>query len=58
MMAGKMAGLIAVLSVSTILNVLVYTKQSSTSKTAYKRYLATVFHTFSWYDYELKPGSK
>lgn len=59
-MAGKMAGLICVLSVSSILNVLVYTKQSSTPTTAYKRYLATVLHTFTWYDTdtELKPGSR
>lgn len=57
MFAGKLAGLLSVLAVPSILNVLVHTKESATPMTAYRRYLATILHTMSWYDNELKPGS-
>lgn len=57
MFFGKLNGLLAVLAIPTILKILVKTKESATSMTAYRRYLATIFHTMSWYDHELKPGS-
>lgn len=58
MLLGKIMGLIAVIAIPTILNVLRETKNSGTPKTAYKRYIATVFHTFNWYEDELKPENK
>lgn len=58
MFAGKLCGLLAVLAVPSILKILMCTKQSSTPFTAYKRYLQTIFHTLSWYEDELKPGSR
>lgn len=58
MFAGMLVGLLAVLAVPTILRVLVFTKGSSTPMTAYRRYLQTIFHTMSWYDEDLKPGTR
>lgn len=58
MFTGKLYGLIAVLSVPSILKILIHTRNSSNSCKAYKRYIATIFHTISWYENELKPGSR
>lgn len=58
MFAGKLCGLISVLSIPSILKILVHTKQSSEPVTAYKRYIQTVFHVLVWYGTDLKPGSK
>lgn len=58
MVTGAMAGLIAVLAIPSILDVLIFTKGSSIPRTAYKRYVETIFHAMSWYDHDLKPGSK
>lgn len=58
MFSGKLIGLLAVLAIPSILKVLDGTKESGTSMKAYRRYLATIFHTVSWYKEELKPGSK
>lgn len=57
MFAGKMSGLLAVLSIPSILNVLMFTKGSGISLTAYRRYMQTIFHTMTWYEHELTPGS-
>ncbi|XP_065085603.1 uncharacterized protein LOC135707681 isoform X2 [Ochlerotatus camptorhynchus] len=51
-------GLISVLAIPSILEVLIFTQQSSTTTTAYKRYVLTVLHTLNWYFEELRPGSK
>nr|XP_023029586.1 uncharacterized protein LOC111517615 [Leptinotarsa decemlineata] len=51
-------GLVAILSIPTILRILIFTKQSSSAVTAYKRYVATIFHMTIWYDEDFKPGSK
>lgn len=58
MFAGKLSGLIAVLAVPSILKILVCTKASSVPFTAYHRYLQTIFHTMTWYEEELKVGSR
>lgn len=58
MFAGKLSGLLAVLAVPSILKILVHTKASSAPLTAYRRYLQTVFHTMTWYEEELKVGSR
>ncbi len=58
MFAGKLIGLISVLAIPSILNILDYTKESGTSMKAYRRYLATIYHTVTWYKDELTPGSK
>lgn len=55
---GKLCGLLAVLAVPSILKILMHTKASSTPYTAYKRYLQTIFHTITWYECDLKPGSR
>jgi hypothetical protein len=51
-------GLLAILSIPTILNVLVHTNQSSSDYTAYKRYMQTIYHTLLWFRNDLKPGTK
>lgn len=51
-------GLLAILSIPTILNVLVHTNQSSTDYSAYKRYMQTIYHTLLWFRHDLKPGTK
>ncbi|KAF5308190.1 hypothetical protein FQR65_LT06370 [Abscondita terminalis] len=58
MFIGKLLGLLTVISTPTILKVLVFTNMSSDPLTAYKRYLATIFHMCVWYDNDFKPGSK
>lgn len=55
--SSMLQGLVAVLSVPSILRVLVGTRRSSSVFTAYKRYLSTLLHTISWFEHELKPGS-
>ncbi|XP_062556449.1 uncharacterized protein LOC134221269 isoform X2 [Armigeres subalbatus] len=57
MFVAKLCGLLVVLAVSSILNVLIYTNQSSTAVTAYKRYIATIMHTLNWYYEDLLPGT-
>lgn len=51
-------GLVAVFAVPSILSVLEGSQRSSSMYTAYKRYLSTLLHTTSWFETELKPGSK
>ena len=51
-------GLLAILAIPSILNVLVFTEKSSSDQTAYKRYMQTIYHTLSWFRYDLKPGTK
>ncbi|XP_059048670.1 uncharacterized protein LOC131843902 [Achroia grisella] len=52
-----MIGLIAVISVPSILKILVSTRRSNSVFTAYRRYLSTLLHVTSWFENELKPGS-
>lgn len=58
MFFAKCLGLIAVLSVPSVLKILMFTKMSSSELTAYKRYVATIMHMKVWYDSDFKPGSK
>lgn len=55
---GMYCGLIAILSIPSILNVLVHTNKSSSDMTAYKRYIRTIYHTLTWFRHDLKPGTK
>ncbi|XP_017784036.1 PREDICTED: uncharacterized protein LOC108567847 [Nicrophorus vespilloides] len=57
MFYGKLMGLIAILAVPSILHVLKYTKMSNEPKTAYRRYLATLFHMIIWYNEDFNPAS-
>ncbi|XP_053695945.1 uncharacterized protein LOC128743407 [Sabethes cyaneus] len=57
MFVAKLCGLLVILAVPSILDVLVYTKQSSTALTAYRRYIATIMHVLNWYYEDLTPGS-
>lgn len=55
--SSMLMGLVAVFAVPSILKVLVGSRRSSSVYTAYKRYLSTLLHTISWFEYELKPGT-
>lgn len=58
MFSGMMIGLISILAVPSVLRVLMFTKGSGSPMTAYRRYIRTIFHTMSWYEEELTPGSR
>lgn len=45
------------LAIPTILEVLVHTKRSGSSFTAYQRYVATILHMTIWYEEDFKPGA-
>lgn len=49
MMVAKLVGLVAVLAIPSIVDVLIFTKQSGTPCTAFRRYVSTILHTFIWY---------
>lgn len=51
-------GLFALICEPNGARILDRTQQSSTSVTAKKRYISTILHMLSWYEDELKPGSK
>ncbi|XP_028172961.1 uncharacterized protein LOC114361931 [Ostrinia furnacalis] len=51
-------GLVAVFAVPSILRILVSTRRSNSTYTAYKRYLSTLLHTITWFENDLKPGSR
>ena len=52
MMIAKLSGLLTLLAVPSILEVLIFTKQSGTPCTAFRRYVSTILHTFVWYETE------
>ncbi|XP_058799706.1 uncharacterized protein LOC131669095 [Phymastichus coffea] len=52
MMIAKLSGLLTLLAVPSILEILVFTKQSGTPCTAFRRYVSTILHTFVWYEKE------
>ncbi|XP_014218333.1 uncharacterized protein LOC106646727 [Copidosoma floridanum] len=56
MMIAKLSGLLALLAVPSILDILIFTKQSGTPCTAFRRYVSTILHTFVWYEKE--PGKQ
>ena len=50
MMIAKLSGLLALLAIPSILDILIFTKQSGTPCTAFRRYVSTILHTFVWYE--------
>ena len=56
MMIAKLSGLLTLLAVPSILDILIFTKQSGTPCTAFRRYASTILHTFVWYEKE--PGKQ
>ncbi|OXU29678.1 hypothetical protein TSAR_007864 [Trichomalopsis sarcophagae] len=56
MMIAKLSGLLTLLAVPSILEILMFTKQSGTPCTAFRRYVSTILHTFVWY--EKTPGKQ
>uniref|UniRef100_A0A182PCJ1 ER-bound oxygenase mpaB/mpaB'/Rubber oxygenase catalytic domain-containing protein n=1 Tax=Anopheles epiroticus TaxID=199890 RepID=A0A182PCJ1_9DIPT len=58
MFIGKLCGLLAIITVPSILRVLVHTNQSSEPRTAYRRYVATIMHTLEWYYEDFIPTSR
>jgi len=56
MMIAKLCGLVSLLAISTILDVVMFTKKSNTPCLAYRRYAETILHTFVWH--EKDPNSK
>lgn len=57
MVTGKLVGLVSVLSIPTIIRVLMTANGSTSPMKAYRRYMQTIFHMFSWYTDELRPGT-
>ncbi|CAG9808283.1 unnamed protein product [Chironomus riparius] len=57
MMFAMYLGLVAILAIPSVLKILIYTKKSSPTEAAYKRYIQTIFHTLRWFRYDLKPGT-
>lgn len=49
MMIAKLSGLVSLLAISTILNVVMFTKKSGTPCLAYRRYASTILHTIVWH---------
>ncbi|XP_053674150.1 rubber oxygenase-like [Anopheles nili] len=58
MFVGKLCGLLAIITVPSILRVLIHTNQSSEPLTAYRRYVSTLMHTLEWYYEDLVPSSR
>lgn len=54
----NLAGLVLLLSVPNGLRILHGTGKSSTPNTARNRYIDTITHTISWYDYPLDNSTK
>ncbi|XP_032527850.2 uncharacterized protein LOC116778090 [Danaus plexippus] len=52
-----MPGLVSVFAIPSILKVLCGSRRSNSRFTAYRRYISTFSHIFTWYTKELKPGS-
>ncbi|XP_011868835.1 PREDICTED: uncharacterized protein LOC105562531 isoform X2 [Vollenhovia emeryi] len=52
MMIAKLSGLVSLLAISTILDVVTFTKKSGTPCLAYRRYAETILHTFVWHEKE------
>lgn len=50
MMIAKLSGLLVLLALPTILDILIFTKQSGTPCAAFRRYVSTILHTFVWYE--------
>lgn len=49
MFSGKMAGLLTLLAIPSIVEVLVLTKQSGEPHKAFRRYVDTIRHMLFWY---------
>ncbi|GJQ76178.1 hypothetical protein Trydic_g1921 [Trypoxylus dichotomus] len=58
MFYAKLLGLISDLAFPDGQAILRFTKQSSEPETAFRRYVSTIFHMCTWYNSDLKPGSK
>lgn len=52
------SGLLTILAVPTILKILIFTDKSSSTYTAYKRYVQTIYHALTWYRNDFRPGTK
>ncbi|XP_025073081.1 uncharacterized protein LOC105423077 isoform X1 [Pogonomyrmex barbatus] len=50
MMIAKLSGLVSLFAISTILDVVMFTKKSNTPCLAYRRYASTILHTFVWHE--------
>lgn len=58
MLLSNFYGLFALICEPNGARILDRSHQSSTAETAQKRYISTSLHMLSWYEEELKPGSK
>lgn len=52
MLIAKLAGLISLLTIPSVLDVIKFTKQTSTPCLAFRRYISTLLHMFVWYEKE------
>lgn len=48
MMIAKLSGLVSLLSIRSILDIVMFTKQSGIPCLAYRRYAMTILHTLVW----------
>jgi len=55
---GLYLGLISAAASPSLLEVLMFTKQSSTPQLAYRRYMQNVLHGTAWNKFNLEPGTK
>lgn len=58
MMIAKLSGLVSILSIKSILDVLICTKQSGIPCLAYRRYAMTVLHTLVWLEKDPKKSKE
>jgi hypothetical protein len=58
MLLGIWTGLLTTFAIQSTLDVLLFTKQSSSPETAYRRYKKNGLYCQSWVKYDLKPGTK
>ncbi|XP_029048214.1 LOW QUALITY PROTEIN: uncharacterized protein LOC114878496 [Osmia bicornis bicornis] len=49
MMIAKLCGLVILFAIPSIKDVLLFTRQSSTQCAAFRRYVSTILHTWTWY---------
>jgi hypothetical protein len=58
MVLGIWIGFLATFAISSLTDVLIFTKQSSTRELAYKRFKKNVLYIKDWLQYDIKPGTK
>lgn len=58
MMSAMYFGLLSIIAIPSILKILIHTKRSSSTVTAYHRYIRTVFNVLYWFREDFTKNSK